>query len=60
VTKPNVREMFFSVPVADVDRARQFYVGALDGTVLYQSGVILAEAADTEGNVFTLSLAPDD
>jgi predicted enzyme related to lactoylglutathione lyase len=117
MTKLNVREMFFSVPVADMDRARQFYVGALDGSVLYessvwsslqiagvrlglnatssdaglhmglhfvvydlvaacgavvraggvvlseptdvQSGVILAEAADTEGNVFTLSLASD-
>jgi predicted enzyme related to lactoylglutathione lyase len=118
MTKLNVREMFFSVPVTDMDRARQFYVGALDGSVLYQSsvwsslqiagvrlglnatpsdagshmglhfvvddlaaacdavvraggvvvsqprevrpGVILAEAADTEGNVFTLSLASDD
>jgi predicted enzyme related to lactoylglutathione lyase len=113
-----VREMFFSVPVADMERARRFYVRAFDASVLYESsvwsslrvagvrlgleatssderahgglhfvvddlaaacrsaasaggavvteqlevqpGVILANVTDSEGNVFTLSLASDD
>ena len=113
-----VREAFFSIPVADMERARQFYVRAFDASLQYaspvwsslriagvrlgldaspsdtarntglhfvvedlglacdavasaggaivtdatevQPGVVIADAADTEGNIFTLSLATDD
>jgi predicted enzyme related to lactoylglutathione lyase len=112
-----VRETFFSIPIADMERAQRFYVGAFDAAVQYaspvwsslriagvrvaldaspadaglksglhpvvadlevacdaiaraggvvvrgetevQPGVVLAEAADPEGNVFTLSLATE-
>jgi predicted enzyme related to lactoylglutathione lyase len=95
-----VRETFLSIPVADMERARRFYVGAFDASVQYESpvwsslriagvrlglnasphdagsrtglhfvvahpsevqpGVVLADVADTEGNIFTLSLATED
>src|ERR671918_133113 len=113
-----VRETFLSIPVADMERARRFYVAAFDASVQYQSpvwsslriagvrlglnasshdaggrtglhlvvddlafaceatvsaggkvvahpsevqpGVVLAHMADTEGNIFTLSLATED
>ena len=113
-----VREAFFSIPVADMERARQFYAQALDASVQYaspvwsslriagvrlglnatssgaaqktglhfvvddvelasdaivraggvlvtdptevQPSVVVADAADTEGNIFTLSLATED
>jgi predicted enzyme related to lactoylglutathione lyase len=112
-----VRETFLSIPVADMERARRFYVGAFNASVQYESpvwsslriagvrlglnasphdagnrtgfhfvvddlafacevavraggevvahpnevqpGVFLAEVADTEGNIFTLSLATE-
>jgi len=112
-----IREAFFSIPVADMERARQFYVRAFDASVQYaspvwsslriagvrvglnatssdkplntglhfvvenlglaceaiasaggmvvtdptevQPGVVVADAADTEGNIFTLSLATE-
>ena len=113
-----VRETFLSIPVADMERARRFYVGAFDASVQYESpvwsslriagvrlglnasphdagsrtglhfvvddlalaceaivsaggevvahpsevqpGVVLADVADTEGNIFTLSRATED
>jgi predicted enzyme related to lactoylglutathione lyase len=113
-----VRETFLSIPVADMERARRFYVGAFDASVQYESpvwsslriagmrlglnasphdagnrtglhfvvddlavacgmtvrgggelvshpnevqpGVVLADVTDTEGNIFTLSLATED
>jgi predicted enzyme related to lactoylglutathione lyase len=113
-----VRETFLSIPVADMERARRFYVSAFDASVRYESpvwsslriagvrlglnasphdagsrtglhfvvddlafaceaivsaggevaahpsevqpGVVLADVADTEGNIFTLSLATED
>ncbi|MGH9288903.1 MAG: VOC family protein [Acidimicrobiales bacterium] len=113
-----VRETFLSIPVADMERARRFYVAAFDASVQYesqlwsslriagvrlglnasghdaggrsglhfvvddlavaceaivsaggevvahpseiQSGVVLADVADTEGNIVTLSLATED